>query len=64
MNPAEGFTSAAEYSELEEKHFKEWPVESPRETVLALCYTSGTTGLPKGVEITHYNYVACFYTSM
>lgn len=64
MGRAEGFASAAEFSELEEKYFEEWPVESPRETILALCYTSGTTGLPKGVEITHYNYVACFYTSI
>ncbi|KAL4804327.1 putative AMP-binding enzyme [Aspergillus unguis] len=33
------------------------PGEAGR-TLLALNYSSGTTGLPKGVEITHRNYVA------
>lgn len=31
---------------------------SPREDVVALPYSSGTTGWPKGVMLTHYNLVA------
>jgi acyl-CoA synthetase (AMP-forming)/AMP-acid ligase II len=31
---------------------------NPREDVAALPYSSGTTGLPKGVMLTHYNIVA------
>lgn len=31
---------------------------NPREDVAALMYTGGTTGVPKGAELTHYNLVA------
>jgi acyl-CoA synthetase (AMP-forming)/AMP-acid ligase II len=35
----------------------------PREDLVALPYSSGTTGLPKGVMLTHYNLVANMYQS-
>ncbi|CAN7938029.1 unnamed protein product [Ixodes hexagonus] len=62
MREAPGFISASHFPDLGEGTFKEVPIEDPRNTVLALTYTSGTTGLPKGVEITHYNLVCAFYT--
>jgi len=37
------------------------PAASSRETIAALPYSSGTTGMPKGVMLSHYNLVANVY---
>ncbi|KAI0528224.1 AMP-binding enzyme [Xylaria bambusicola] len=36
----------------------DWEEPLPKETTCCLNYSSGTTGVPKGVEISHYSYVA------
>ena len=41
------------------KHDANPPVcdKNPREDVAVLCYTGGTTGIPKGCMLTHYNLI-------
>ena len=37
------------------------PLDSPEQALAALPYSSGTTGMPKGVMLSHYNLVANIY---
>ncbi|KAL3209174.1 hypothetical protein MRX96_009362 [Rhipicephalus microplus] len=63
MGHATGFVSAAEFLKLDENEYEELAMADPKSTVFAVCYTSGTTGMPKGTEVTHYSFVACFYST-
>jgi len=40
------------------RRFKWFEPEDPKDATCCLNYSSGTTGVPKGVMITHYAYVA------
>jgi len=40
------------------ERIKEKPYVNPKEDIAALMYTGGTTGVPKGAELTHYNLLA------
>ncbi|KAI1272446.1 AMP-binding enzyme [Xylaria sp. FL0933] len=45
-------------SETDAAKFDWFEPADPKTTTLCLNYSSGTTGVPKGVELSHYSYVA------
>ncbi|CAN7949247.1 unnamed protein product, partial [Ixodes hexagonus] len=53
-----GYISVTEFKGIEEGEFTEVPVVDVEKDLIALCFTSGTTGRPKAVEETHYSCVA------
>lgn len=63
IGEAAGFVSIDGFPLLEEKDFKPVPVADPSNTVAALVYSSGSTGLPKGVEFTHQSFVASVHVN-
>lgn len=58
LGEAAGFISILGFEHLEDKDFREVAVLDPRNTLAAIAFSSGTGGHVKGVEITHYSYVA------
>nr|XP_054926658.1 uncharacterized protein LOC126531930 [Dermacentor andersoni] len=63
MDCVSGFVSTASFKDLDKSAFRGCPIEDPRQAVIVVVYTSGTTGLPKGVEHTHYSFVANYFIS-
>ncbi|KAG0413455.1 hypothetical protein HPB47_009395 [Ixodes persulcatus] len=53
-----GFISVTNFKNVPEESFIDLPEVDVEKELIALCFTSGTTGRPKAVEETHYSCVA------
>lgn len=58
MDPAEGCVSVSDLFQDDGTMYPSDVVVNPKEDVAIIPYSSGTTGLPKGVMLTHFNIIA------
>lgn len=58
-----GFISVSSFRDVDEGTFREVEPLDRRRALALLAYTSGTTGLPKAVEVTQHGYVTAICAS-
>ncbi|XP_075551113.1 uncharacterized protein LOC142584762 isoform X2 [Dermacentor variabilis] len=58
IEPVDGFHCVQDFEKEDGSSFEEPFVDDARAHIMVYTYTSGTTGLPKGVEISMYAFIA------